>query len=167
MVPNAAYAASVAAGLVTVSQSGGGAFHASMSGVLTFSLAPAVGPMSYYTVPPCRLLDTRDPAGPHGGPSLASGAVRTIGAAGSCGIPAGARAIATNVTVVAGGSAGYLTAFADGETAPLASMINFRAGQVRASNAIVKLSAAGNAAVVAGIGAGQVDLVLDVSGYFR
>jgi hypothetical protein len=50
--------------------------------------------------------------------------------------------------------------------APLASTINFRAGQTRANNGIVPLGAAGDVAVSSG-SAGSLDFLLDVNGYFE
>ena len=48
-------------------------------------------------------------------------------------------------------------------------MINFAAGQTRANNAVLPLSKDGNAALAfhADMGAGAVQLVVDVSGYFQ
>src|SRR6185295_8062994 len=71
----------------------------------TFVAAPAV----YFTVPPCRLVDTRNANGPYGGPVLAANATRSFVATGQCGIPAGASAIAANLTVVGPGSGGSLS----------------------------------------------------------
>ena len=49
----------------------------------------------FYTVTPCRMLDTR------AGAPLASGVPLLVSAAGACGIPANARAVAVNVTTIA------------------------------------------------------------------
>ena len=49
--------------------------------------------VAFYTVTPCRLIDTRNAAGPYSGPSLATGGTRSFVLAGPgspCGIPAGA-----------------------------------------------------------------------------
>ena len=54
--------------------------------------------LDYFSVTPCRLLDTRMVAQ---GPALASGAPRLVTVAGSCGVPAHARAIAANIAAVA------------------------------------------------------------------
>src|SRR5262245_3083791 len=43
-------------------------------------------PSQYFTVTPCRLIDTRNPAGPYGGPALTAGVNRTFTVTGQCGI---------------------------------------------------------------------------------
>ncbi|MGH9367048.1 MAG: S8 family peptidase, partial [Thermoanaerobaculia bacterium] len=45
------------------------------------------GPKSFYTVTPCRAVDTRNASGPLGGPALSAGGTRTFALAGQCGIP--------------------------------------------------------------------------------
>jgi hypothetical protein len=52
--------------------------------------------MSFYTVTPCRLFDTRQT-----GPALGANTVRTFDAGGVCGIPLTARAVTVNITSVA------------------------------------------------------------------
>ena len=121
---------------------------------------------SFFTVPPCRVVDTRNADGPFGGPMLAAAASRVFDVAGRCGVSTGAAAISANVTVVGPTSLGHLTFFPAGGTAPVASTINYLAGQTRANNAILTLGADGGLAVLAGQPAGAVHLVLDVTGYF-
>jgi choice-of-anchor B domain-containing protein len=50
---------------------------------------------------------------------------------------------------------------------PGTSVINYRPGQTRANNAIVALEAGGEVRVYCAQGSGTVELILDVSGYFR
>jgi hypothetical protein len=123
--------------------------------------------LSFYTVTPCRLFDTRNPAGPLAGPALVAGANRTLTAAGQCGIPATARALSLNVTVTQPGAAGDLRFFPGGSVVPLVSTINYRAGQSRANSAVAVLGAAGDLTVLCDQGAGTVQLILDVNGYFQ
>jgi hypothetical protein len=135
-------------------------------------LAPAAPPAgtSFYAVAPCRLIDTRNPAGAYAGPALAATANRTFNLAGHCGIPAAAQAVAANVTVTGGTGQGDLRAFPGGAVAPAASVINFAAGQTRANNAVLPLSQDGNAALAfhADLPAGgAVQLIVDVNGYFQ
>ncbi len=134
-----------------------------------WAFAPNPAPMSFYTLPPCRLIDTRGAAGPTGGPALAgNGAKRLFPVAGSCGIPADALAVAGNVTVVFPGSAGDLRIGPVG-LADRTSTINFHAGDVRANDAILSLTGnpVGQIAVETDIPTGGVHLVMDVSGYFK
>jgi Tol biopolymer transport system component len=121
----------------------------------------------FFTLTPCRILDTRQGGQ---GPVLTSGLRRIVLAKGTCGIPATARAIAVNLTVVQPSAAGYLTLHA-GDIAPeMTSALNFAAGQMRTNNAIVPLAfdGTGTLAVTPLVaGNGTVHLVLDVSGYFE
>jgi hypothetical protein len=125
----------------------------------------------FYTVAPCRAVDTRGAAGPYGGPALAAGVERAIALAGRCGVPATARAVAVNLTVVAPGRAGDVRAYPGGSAAPLASALNFAAGQTRANNAVLPLAAdaSGTAVFRADLagGAGTAGLLVDVVGYFQ
>src|ERR1700737_4575953 len=125
-------------------------------------------PSNFYTLTPCRILDTRSANGPYGGPALSAGADRTFVLANQCGIPAAARAVAVNIAVTqATTGPGFLTLYPGGLSLPLVSTINYRAGQTRANNGIVSLGAAGAIAVHCGQGAGTTHLVIDVNGYFQ
>jgi glucose/arabinose dehydrogenase len=120
----------------------------------------------FYTVTPCRVLDTRDPPGPWGGPPLVAGTDRTFLAGGRCGIPASARAVSANLTVVEPSGPGYLSIFPGEGATTTSSVINFRAGQIRANNALVMLGPGGDIVVRCGMGSGGVNFILDVNGYF-
>ncbi len=123
---------------------------------------------SYFTVAPCRVLDTRNAIDPNGfgGPALIASSTRTFNLAGQCGISTGAQAIAANITVVGPAAPGYLTFYPAGGSQPLASTINYSTNQVRANNAVLALGANGGVACAAGLSTGTVDLVIDVTGYF-
>jgi subtilisin-like proprotein convertase family protein len=135
--------------------------------IRNFSVAVTVGGTSFYTLAPCRIADTRDAAGPRGGPSLLTGTSRSFPLAGVCGIPPTAAAVAINITVVMPASDGYLTVYPAAGSIPLASVINFRSGIVRANNAIVGLGASGQVAFLCVMISGSTDFVLDVTGYFE
>jgi uncharacterized repeat protein (TIGR01451 family) len=125
------------------------------------------GPTDFFTLAPCRLVDTRTAAGPMGGPALAAGSTRSFALAGNCAIPATANALSVNVTAVDASAPGHLILFrGDAPTAPLVSSINFPAGLTRANNAVVPLAPDGTLQVKNG-SAGAVHLVLDVNGYFQ
>ena len=127
---------------------------------------PGIGG-SLWTVAPCRVLDTRNPNGPLGGPALSAGAVRTFVIAGRCGVPSSARAVSVNVTVTQPTAGGSLLAYPAGLAEPLATTINYRAGQTRANNAVVGLNTSGAAAVRCRQGLGTVHMIIDVNGYFQ
>lgn len=127
-------------------------------------------PTDFFTVTPCRLLDTRDPDGTYGGPALQAGQPRIFAAAGRCGVPSTAVALSINVTVVAPSGGGDLTLFPAGLPQPNTSALSFSGGHTRANNALLLLCGAPERAftVVPAIGAdGTVHLVVDVNGYFE
>jgi len=130
--------------------------------------APPPPLTSFYTLTPCRVLDTRNPNGPLGGPALGAAAQRTITAVGACGIPAGTVALAANVTIVNPAAAGNLASF-PGNAFPLGtSAINFNAGRVRANNAILELATDGTGTFgLQNTAAGTTDVLVDVVGYFK
>ena len=123
---------------------------------------------AFYTVTPCRVVDTRNPAGPSGGPALVGKTTRTFTVTGgACGIPSNAIAVSVNLTAVGAAAAGYLTLYrSDLDTTPTVSTINFSAGQTRANNAVVSLAPDGTIDVKNGSVA-AVNIVLDVNGYFQ
>jgi Big-like domain-containing protein/putative Ig domain-containing protein/cadherin-like protein len=122
--------------------------------------AQAMPGAMYFTVTPCRLADSRLST------PLVSGTVYAVTpAAGPCGIPSGAAAVALNLVVVKPTSSGYLTLYS-GATVPTTSTTNFQTGQIRANNAIVPLDALGNFNVLGTLGGGTYDLVIDTAGYF-
>jgi plastocyanin len=127
--------------------------------------APAA--LSYYTLAPCRVVDTRGAAGPLGGPALEGQADRVFPLVGTCGIPPNARAVSLNVTVTQPQAGGNLRLYPAGEPVPLASTLNYSAGQTRGNNAIVPLSATGGLGARAAQPAGTTThLIVDVNGYF-
>jgi uncharacterized repeat protein (TIGR01451 family) len=123
-------------------------------------------PSNFHTLAPCRVVDTRDTAGPYGAPPLSANSERVFTITGQCGVPVNARAVAFNVTVTGSTSPGHLTMYPGGTGLPLASMLNFSAGQTRANNAIIPLGTGGTVAATAGLNSGTVHLILDINGYF-
>jgi uncharacterized repeat protein (TIGR01451 family) len=123
--------------------------------------------MSYYTLSPCRLVDTRDVAGSRGGPALAARVPRTFPIAGACAVPSTAWAVSLNVTVTQSTTMGNVRLFPGGTPAPLTSSLNYTAGATRANNAIAALGNAGDLTVLASQASGSVHLILDVNGYFE
>jgi len=125
---------------------------------------------SFFTVTPCRLVDTRGTVGPRGGPALVSGATRAFVLASACGVPASARALSLNFTVTRSTGAGHLRFGPGGCPLPNTTGIQFGAGQTRANNAVLALSPAGDGTLLVWAqvaGGGSVDLIVDVNGYFE
>lgn len=124
-------------------------------------------PSSFYTLAPCRVVDTRNAAGPFGAPALAAGATRAFALTqGACGVPADAVAVALNVTATDATASGSLTLFPGTGAAPGTTTLVFRPGPARANNSIMGL-AGGALSVANNAASGQVHLILDVAGYFR
>jgi hypothetical protein len=126
------------------------------------------GATNFFTVFPCRVLDTRNPIGPLGGPPLSGGTSRTFVLVNSCNIPATAMAVSVNIAETQAQGSGHLRIYPAGAALPNVAAINFSAGQTRSNNAILLLGGNGGVSVYAGIGAGlTVDFILDVNGYFQ
>jgi uncharacterized repeat protein (TIGR03803 family) len=127
-------------------------------------------PQLLFTLSPCRLFDTRDASGPAATPPvLGASETRSLIATGKCGIPAGASALALNVTAVAPRASGVLTLFAgDLAAAPVTNNVSFRSGRTRANNSIVSLAKDGSGTLkVLNDSPGLTDVVVDVSGYYQ
>jgi hypothetical protein len=125
---------------------------------------PSLG-LDFYTVTPCRVLDTRV-----NGYALLSGMQQLFPVAGRCGIPADAAAVSLNVTVATPGSEGHVTLFPGDALPPATSTLNFRTGVTRANSAILPLAGNGIGALAARsflLSGGRVDVIVDVNGYFR
>lgn len=126
---------------------------------------PVVTGLRFIPVAPCRIADTRDPAGPFGAPRLEATTTRNfeIPQQSTCGIPAGAEAYSLNFTVVPTGKLDYITVFPTGQTMPLASTVNSYDGRVKANAAIVPAGANGAISVYA---TDATQVIIDVNGYF-
>jgi hypothetical protein len=121
-------------------------------------------PLDFFTLPPCRLVDTRIDV-----PALQPGAQRAFVLTGACGVPSTARALSVNVTAIQAAAPGFLSLFPGNlASAPQVSSINFATGLSRANNAIVHLASDGTGRILVLNGSSAaVDMVLDVNGYFE
>ena len=129
-----------------------------------YFVPPAANSLQFYPLTPCRVLDTRNPTGTFGGPSIAGGSSRSFPIpSSSCGVPAGAAAYALNVTVVPHGALEYLTAWPTGQAQPGVSTLNSFNGTILANAAIVPAGTNGSASFYA---SNTTDLVVDINGYF-
>ena len=138
------------------------------TGVQSYSVVidPELG-QDFFTLAPCRVLDTRNTAGPLGGPALMALADRIFPMAGSCGIPADAKSVSLNIAVTGPTNAGNLRLHPGGTSVPLVSSINYKAGQTRSNNAVIRLNALGELAAYLDQVSGTAHLILDVNGYFK
>jgi hypothetical protein len=120
--------------------------------------------LEFYPLTPCRIVDTRNPTGALGGPSLAANMGRDFPVQSSgCGIPSTAKAYSLNITAVPHNSLGFLTAWPSGEAQPVVSTLNATTGAVTANAAIVSAGSNGGVSIVVSDAA---DAILDVNGYF-
>jgi hypothetical protein len=122
---------------------------------------------SFFTVNPCRVIDTRNPDGPSGGPALSAGTSRTFPVAGLCGIPSTAKAVAINLGVVLPTDGGDLRLYPASDSAPMASTVNFKSGVVRANNGTVAMGSNGQITVMCDMLSGATDFFVDVFGYYQ
>jgi PKD repeat protein len=126
-------------------------------------LVVASVPLDFYTLSPCRVLDTR-----YGSP-LGSGTAKILSLEGGCEIPADARAIAANVTIVNPLSLGTVALYPGNYPPVGTATINFVPGNTISNNGILALSTDGSttlAAFASLAAGGTVNLVIDVFGYF-
>jgi len=124
---------------------------------------PAAG-LRFVPVTPCRVADTRNPAGTFGGPTLTAASTRSFAIPQSgCGIPGTAQAYSLNVTVVPEGPLSYLTLWPAGQAQPLVSTLNSFGGIVVANAAIVPAGTGGAVSVYV---TNPADVILDIDGYF-
>ncbi len=142
------------------------------------ALGSASSDLVYTPVTPCRIMDTRN-AGANSG-ILTAGSPRGFygwqasyapqgGSPTACDLPLNTdnAAIAVNFTIVSPVTGGYITAYpADATTIPLAATLNFDAGDVKGSNAILKLSQTGSGFHFGVYSTSTAHLVADVVGYY-
>jgi uncharacterized repeat protein (TIGR01451 family) len=123
--------------------------------------------LDYFTLAPCRVVDTRDLGAPIGGPVLQGQQTRIFAVVGHCDIPSTAKALSINATATQASATGHVRLFPAGLVVPTVSSINYAAGQTRANNAIISLNPSGELAAFIGQPAGTtVHLIIDVNGYF-
>jgi hypothetical protein len=122
----------------------------------------------YFPLTPCRLVDTRNAAGPRGGPQIFPSSLRVFPLTGVCGVPATAKALVLNATAVNPSAAGHIRLFPGNEAPPQASLVQFKAGRTRAGIAVVRLATddSGTLGLLNG-STGNLHFVLDVTGYFE
>ena len=144
-------------------------------GLLVSQAARAGGPYSFFPLTPCRVVDTRGPTGPQGGPALSANTTRnfTIIGVNSCGVPNTAKAAAMNVTAILATDGGDLRIWPYQSPVPLASVINFSTADFALANgAIIPLANIGGVDISVQTdmpvnSTGTVHLVIDVTGYFQ
>ena len=114
--------------------------------------------LGFYSLPPCRLYDTR------GGNYIHAMQTVTFALLNLCGIPSNAEAYSLNFTALPRThSLNYLTAWPAGQPQPGTSTLNAPTGAVTANAALVQGGASGEISVFS---YNDTDLLIDVNGYF-
>jgi outer membrane protein assembly factor BamB len=115
---------------------------------------------------PARISDTRAGSGlPNAGSTLGAGGSLDIQVTGAGAVPAsGVSAAILNVTATNTTAASFLTVWPTGGSRPLASNLNWEAGQTVPNRVIVPVGTTGKISVYNP--SGSVDVVIDVAGYF-
>ena len=117
----------------------------------------SVGVGRLVAVEPYRLADTRE-----GGTTLEAGSSYVVDITGH-GVPDDVTAVLLDITVDAPATAGFVTAYSCGEPLPLASNLNFVAGQTITNSAVVKV---GSDHTVCFYVSTATHLVIDINGAF-
>ena len=114
--------------------------------------------LAYFTIPPCRLYDSRQTT------NMTANAPLTVLAAGKCGIPSTARVVAANLTVLAPAAPGYLQYGSANAVTALASYMEYQYIDNRNVQAFLKLDATGSGGFVSTTATNG--LLVDVYGYY-
>ncbi|MFJ3975834.1 PKD domain-containing protein [Streptomyces sp. NPDC090021] len=132
---------------------------ADVTGYFTRTSANGYTPMA-----PTRFVDTREGLGTVRGPVPGQSRFG-VQITGTRGVPAGAKAVALNVTVTNPRAAGHLTVFPSGQATPNTSNLNFSGGQTIANAVIVPVGPDGKINIRNG-GWDPADVIVDVVGYY-
>jgi hypothetical protein len=122
---------------------------------------------TYMPISPVRVLDTRAGVGTPGGAvgQLGTQGVIDVTVAGVGGVPAGATSVVLNVTAAdSPGPESFLTLFPTGTTRPVASNLNFVAGQTIPNLVIVRLNG-GKVSIYNNLG--STNVIADIQGWFQ
>ncbi len=117
----------------------------------------------YVPLTPARILDTRTGTGGIPGP-LGAGSTVEVQVTGRGGVPVnGVTAVVLNTTVVSPAGPGWLTIFPTGTAQPVASDLNYAAGEIRPNLVVVKVGAGGKVSLFSPTSA---EVIFDVAGFF-
>jgi hypothetical protein len=121
--------------------------------------------LSFQSVPPHRILDSRTTTGSWPGQLGPSSPRDLTVAGGSTTVPLDAQAVVLNVTVTNATTGSFLTLYPWGQVGiPIASNLNFAAGQTIPNLVTVKVGLAQKVAILNALG--SVDVIADVVGYY-
>jgi hypothetical protein len=118
----------------------------------------------YVPAGPVRVLDTRNGTGGYHAP-VGPGATISLQVAGVDGVPgSGVTAVVLNVTATGPTASSVVTVYPDGQPRPVASNLNFTAGETIANLVVVPVGAEGKVDFYNV--RGSVNLVADLAGYY-
>jgi serine protease len=124
------------------------------------------GPYSFYSLTPCRVVDTRNAPGTNGGPNLGT-TRRDFAVKGNCGVPTTAKAVSLNIAVTGASTSSWLTVWPAGQAMPNTAAINFSQNDWALSNGAIVGLAAGSPDLSVQNANGTVAVIIDVTGYFQ
>jgi len=122
-------------------------------------------PGNFVGITPCRVVDTRNPNGTFGGPSITGGTTRVfpLPQSTNCNVPSGSLGYAFNIAVVPQGILHYITMWPDGQSQPLVSSLNDETGLILSNGVVIEAGTNGAIDVYA---TNTTDIVIDLYGYF-
>ena len=122
--------------------------------------------LTFVPIVPCRVMDTRNPTGPFGGPALANKVTRNVAMPQSaCNIPSTAAAYSVNITAVPQGTLNVLEVWPSGQPTPTVSLLNSYDGRTKANAAIVPAGTSGAISLLA-LNIAPTNVIVDINGYF-
>lgn len=139
--------------------------------------APSAAGKVYYSLPPCRIVDTRNAVAPYTGPIGANSAVEFHaknntqidlqgGNSAGCNVPADADALVINITSVNQASHGYLTLYPADSPQPGSSILNFNGTDAIANSTILPICTSTCTTDFTVFASQSTHVIVDVMGYF-
>ena len=153
------------AGGIWIVYKGSGSAHVLLD-VTGYFRQVGTGGTSYTAIAPKRVLDTRPGIAIGLNGAFQANSPRSVNVAGISPIPANAKAITGNLTVVGQTKAGYLSITQTSQVNPSTSILNFPLSDVRANGVTVPLNGTGDVFIVYKASGGSAHVLLDVTGYF-
>ena len=162
----------VANGVVApVSASGQVCIFSSVPSDVIVDLAGWFGGSSFVGATPSRLVDTRDGTGGRLGAISSVDELNvpvrgiTLSVSGSSTtVPVGATAAALNITAVSPTASGFVTVYPCGVTRPLASNLNYVAGDIVANNVVAPIGSDGSICLFS---QSSSNIIVDIAGWFE
>jgi hypothetical protein len=123
----------------------------------------------FFTVMPCRVIDTRESSGPiAGSPALMPGETRSVVLEGRCHVPENAAAVSANVTIATAAGSGDVRIVPGDHAHSPATTIIVRPGGARVNHALLYLATDGPGTVaVRNDSSSPLHLIVDVNGFFQ